>query len=92
MMAGASFASFSVHLMLRWIALQQTRHDNTITQVTRWPHRWIIKTQICTSSWKSHSKRLQALRLYYGFLEGEPLVEAAQVFYLQQIPRLQKQN
>jgi hypothetical protein len=37
-------------------------------------------------------ERLQALRLYYGFLEGEPLVEAAQVFYLQQIPRLQKQN
>jgi hypothetical protein len=37
-------------------------------------------------------ERLQALRLYYGFLEDEPLVEAAQVFYLQQIPRLQNQN
>ena len=62
-------------------------------------------------------ERHQTLRLYNGFLEGEPriaadlygatlvlhnyadppakgepLVEAAQAFYLQHIPRLQKQN
>ncbi|HUV91898.1 MAG TPA: hypothetical protein VMV80_02335 [Anaerolineales bacterium] len=30
----------------------------------------------------------QALRLYNGFPEGEPLVEAAQAFHLQHIPRI----
>jgi 23S rRNA G2069 N7-methylase RlmK/C1962 C5-methylase RlmI len=69
--------------LLRWIVLQQTRRDNTITQVPGWHHRWIIKNldlyqflkaalEACQALMEHH----QALRLYNGFLEGEPRIAA----------------
>jgi 23S rRNA G2069 N7-methylase RlmK/C1962 C5-methylase RlmI len=69
--------------LLRWIVLQQTRHDNTITQVPGWPHRWIIKNldlyQFLKAALKARQalmERHQALRLYNGFLKGEPRIAA----------------
>ncbi|MFC1922899.1 hypothetical protein ACFLY4_06370 [Chloroflexota bacterium] len=69
--------------LLRWIVLQQTRRDNTITQVPGWPHRWIIKNpdlyQFLKAALEARlalMERPQALRLYNGFLKGEPRIAA----------------
>ncbi|MGB3701700.1 MAG: hypothetical protein WA997_10550 [Anaerolineales bacterium] len=63
--------------------MQQTRHDNTITQVTGWPHHWIIKNpylyQFLETALEARQTLMechQALRLYNGFLEGEPRIAA----------------
>ena len=69
--------------LLRWIVLQQTRRDNTITQVPGWHHRWIIKNldlyQFLKAALEARQALMechQALRLYNGFFEGEPRIAA----------------
>ena len=69
--------------LLRWIVLQQTRHDNTITQVPGWPHRWIIKNldlyqflKAALEARQALMERHQAFRLCNCFLEGEPRIAA----------------